>query len=126
MTETKLDKPRAILAFEKRFKVEADCWGDVFFLRIASSWPDFFRSAFCFVNDAGFQEKNRFKVKGHQVSSRGVTFEGSLSLCHIWGSDCMLGQGRLKTPFPDRLTTDLSDGIYLLSPVGSDTHDFDG
>lgn len=126
MVETKLAKPKAIQAFEKRFKTEADHWGDVFYLRLASSWQDFFRIAFCFVNDGGWQEQNRVEVKNYQVSPNGVTFEGSFISHHVWGSDCLLVQGKIKTPSPNSLIENLSDGIYLLTPIDSDTGDFDG
>ncbi|MBI4120268.1 MAG: hypothetical protein HY454_02265, partial [Parcubacteria group bacterium] len=90
MPETKLDKPRAIQAFEKRFKIEAGRCQDVFYLRLASSWQDFFRSAFCFFNDAGVQEREVAKVTDPVISLQRVAFEGSLVFCQVWGSDCLL------------------------------------
>ena len=123
MGKMELIKPKAIVAFEKRFKTEADHCEDVFYLRLASSWQDFFRSVFCFVNDGGFQEQNVVEVKDYKVSLKGVTFGGRLSFHNVWGSDCVLVQGKLKTPSPDRLIMEINDGVYLLSPAGSDVWD---
>lgn len=118
----KLVKPKAIQAFEKRFATEADHWGDVFFLRVADSWEDFFRTAFCFVNDSSLKKESLTKVKDLPISFDGVTLTGNLLFKNIWGSECVLVQGKLKTsPVAGCLITDLSDGIYLLSWFGSDS-----
>lgn len=115
-----LIKPIVIQAFEKRFKIKADHWGDVFYIRVASSWEDLFMTAFCFLNDPSINNKNAFQFKSGTISSLGVMFEGRLLFRNIWGSLCMLGQGRMTTPHSlGRLPINLIDGVYLLAPVGS-------
>ncbi len=129
MVETELVKPKVIQAFEKRFKIESDHWGDVFFFRITSSghdWQDFLQSAFCFVNDCSLKEENLNEAQDLKISREGVTLTGRFLQKNIWGSDCLLAQGKLKTPSPNSLTIDIYDGVYLLSPAGSDTGDFKG
>ncbi len=120
MEKTELVKPRAILAFEKRFKTEADYWGDVFYLRIASSWEELLRTSFCFVNDSSLKKENLNKVRNLMISKEGVTFTGFLICENVWGSSCMLAQGKLKTSAPDRLIMEVNDGVYLLATVDSD------
>lgn len=125
--EKELVKPKAIQAFEKRFAIggfaiEAERCEDVFFLRVASSWEEFFRTAFCFINDSSLKEENLRGVKDLPVSLEGVTLSGELLFRNIWGSECILAQGQLRTPpASGHLITNLLDGVYLLSWFGSDS-----
>lgn len=125
MAETKvgsqLVKPKAILAFERHFKMEAGCCEDVFFVFLARSWTELFRGIFCICNDSSLEEKKLQKEQHLVISLKGVTFEGLFLNRNVWGSHCLLAQGKLKTPLSlGYLSVDLSDGIYLLSWAGSD------
>lgn len=127
MGETTLLKPRAIQAFEKRFKTEAGHWGDVFYIYLASSWEDFFRSAFCFINDCSLKKENLNEAQNLEISKKKVIFNGRILFKDIWGSACLLAQGKLTTPHSlGHLPLDLFDGVYLLSWVNSDLGDYDG
>ena len=115
-----LVKPKAIQAFEKRFKTEADYCEDVFYLRIASSWQELFRTAFCFVNDSSLEEEKLLLGHYKMISSEGVAFTGELLKIDVWGSGCLLAKGELRTSHKlGRLVFDLWDGVYLVVPVGS-------
>lgn len=115
-------KPRAIRAFEKRFECTAGRFDDVFFLRVADNWEDFFRTAFCFINNRGLNRMKLTGVNSKVISNKGVIFSGFVLNINIWGSKCSLVQGVL---FNNAVTSDVSpvnlnNGVYILAPVGRD------
>lgn len=85
-------KPKAISSFEKKFNCLAIQYGPVFILPLARTWEDFLHSAFVFVNDCGLTPEEIVESQDeYSLSGRGI-------YQNVWGTPCLLFEGRLVTP----------------------------